>query len=810
MLVTAWAAAISALALLPLPASARPLTPATPAAPAAFAGQVVGKFELGAPSVTSFVLHGTLPVLPYTYPRPDGKQPFGVIDSNGVTVPAQCELVARYPEDSWGAAVVEVLAKVQRPAGAQPGQRITYSIVQFVHAAPIMAPTPAVAAVLNTPGAVTLRSKDVFAHEYRADLLRGAQGEQVLRSGEAALQTRYYETMRPTAGPIGAPNGALPHFLNVHSYVTEWAGEDMLSLDLRVHNGPSGENSASVLDDPVDSVYFKNLELWIPTGWRMVFDWDDPAIGPMRQEPGFTVVPLIDATPDGNLHVLPPQAQFERRIVLVKQGLEARATSLASEEWIGFCRRGVNPLGMELWSWWNEYTANYFPQRHRLPELDYLNPVTERARMASNLQPVSDALTQGIGNSGPISAPVLGWAHPWGVKYGGMTSGTEIYLYDGLVTADCASTEGYRLSQLSLRMYGERNPVALYNQDGNPTKFTDWITHGPQFDYIYMQFYLRLLPGPDPFGMTTAPTFQVDYVNSHGLEPAYETELVSYKPIDIQHQIRVTRSMKVLTWLGNDALAKDDLRMQAEIARLSYNDLPNSPAGNGIGTGMLVDLQFVAANPGVGLDFGRGEGWTVDSMAAAYAINGIPWRQQALGWFDEVYGLVRDGQANCSGILQRNFSSKLLDGLFFGRQSIEQAIIENALWGMKKSVYTGRDPVTAYGLRSVIAKSAYSMVTFPAWDDVKHGPWGQLAVAPLQTNLPPFCNVLPPLGTATGVDKYQVWSSFAYGYELTLDPIFLDKALMMAQGSNLLSSLQAGGFSNLENRAALIALMQQP
>ena len=76
-------------------------------------------------------------------------------------------------------------------------------------------------------------------------------------------------------------------------------------------------------------------------------------------------------------------------------------------------------------------------------------------------------------------------------------------------------------------------------------------------------------------------------------------------------------------------------------------------------------------------------------------------------------------------------------------------------------------------------------------------------------NRPPFCNFIPPGGTSPGVDKYQTWSTFAYGYELTGDQIFLDRALQMAGGNDLLTQMLGGKYSNLENRAALISLSQQ-
>ena len=64
--------------------------------------------------------------------------------------------------------------------------------------------------------------------------------------------------------------------------------------------------------------------------------------------------------------------------------------------------------------------------------------------------------------------------------------------------------------------------------------------------------------------------------------------------------------------------------------------------------------------------------------------------------------------------------------------------------------------------------------------------------------------------TAGDWETYQDWSSFAYGYEITGDQVFLDKALEQFFGSSdLWIQLRNGGLTNLENRAALIALMQK-
>jgi hypothetical protein len=73
---------------------------------------------------------------------------------------------------------------------------------------------------------------------------------------------------------------------------------------------------------------------------------------------------------------------------------------------------------------------------------------------------------------------------------------------------------------------------------------------------------------------------------------------------------------------------------------------------------------------------------------------------------------------------------------------------------------------------------------------------------------PPFCTSIPPDGNYGFADHYQCWSSLAYAYELTRDPLFLAKAQEMLGSSNLTADLNADPVTNWQNRAALIQLMQ--
>jgi len=313
----------------------------------------------------------------------------------------------------------------------------------------------------------------------------------------------------------------------------------------------------------------------------------------------------------------------------------------------------------------------------------------------------------------------------------------------------------------------------------------------------------------DPFGSKDPTTFQTAAVTAQGRKPAYDSTMRSFDPHDLQHFTRYTRSPKVMGWLGNDSLSMDDLEMHAELARLSYHQFANGSFGYVQGTGLLGDREYVDMYPGTGFTFGRQEGWSIDAVNAAYAFGDTEFRAKLKPWYDYVRDVIVDGQASCSGFMQANISGKFLGGLYRGRQAIEQAIAENAMRGMVQTVYHLDDNASVTMLEDVLRKTYYSWFNIMAWDSVQNGPWVKAAVGPLDLNLPVWCNFLPPNGTTAGIDKYQMWGSFAYGSNMTSDTVFLTKASEALGGSGtLLNKLQNAGTSNIWNQAALIALVQ--
>ncbi len=778
-------------------------------------GTRMADVELAAPSQAEFFLRATLPVPPNTFPREEDVDLFSFVSPAEEVFPAQTEIVTRYSVPEVGADVLEVIARVRAPEGTQPGDRLKYAIIWDPHLPTPLTLSPAVEELLGDAGSVTASTRDVFGHVYTADLLAKVRTSSPelrrFRDGNHLRQVRAHELLLAES-PVTGSLGTLPHLMGIHSYVTFYDQEEFFALDLRVHNGASGLSPYTVLDDPLNDVYFDSFQLRLPEGWKVLVAFRDPYFGDPIPVGGRVAWPIVEPLSDDDLHLMTVQSQFERRLVIAKDDPEtvARARVALNEEGLAFVRpaKGADPG--EKWSWWNRDTARYFPQNLRFPDLSFLGEDHEvRAALAQRYEAHLEALVDGTTGPWPIVEEVMGWCHPWGPAFGAMHGGSEIFLFDGLRTASSASLEGYRLHQLSQRMYTCRQDVTLYEADGTESRVENWVRTEPD-SITYLPVWIFLVPYlflGDPHGFGDAPTFQQEAVIAQGREPYYSALMHEYQPIDIQHLVRYTRSLKTLAWLGNDALAKDDLRMHAELMRFSYNHLPQTEGGSSIVTGMFSDIEFVASHLGEGLDVTRGEGWLTDTVVAAYRLADPEWRAEVYPWFGEIVQLFSDGQESCSGVIGSVPNHNWFDAQYRCRQSISAAILENGLWGVRTSVYADRDPAMLAQLDELLRKTFYAMISSTYWNDVEHAPYFLVATGPYNTDLPGFCGYVPSDGTM-GSDSYQTWCSCAWGFRLTGDSGFLTRATEMA-GGDLWSDLEQGGYGEQENRAALLLLWQE-
>jgi hypothetical protein len=779
-----------------------------------------------ASSITEFLLRGTFPVPPDTFPRSDGKNPFVVLNWDGTPLTTQTEIVTRYADGVDGADVVEVLAMVERDPAAAGGAPLRYEVIHAPHAAPtgpggadlsdlgVTEDLPAaVLALLADPDALEISTHDCYGNRYSVKPLDGS-GEMVIkRHGEASTEIRIFQMMEPD---VVVPGGTLPHFFGVHTYLSTVSGQEILGLDLRFTNASTGRDTGTNRDDPLDKIYFKEIEVSAPANWALMQDFPDPYFGGFTGDATGWTWNLVKPLTGGKLHVMRWMGQFHRRLWLATPVHQGTAVNYAQEMGQAFCVRGTDPFtGDDLWSWWNKGTRRYFPQRYPLPSLDHVGVGNMRGALFNDQQRLANHLLNGTSDGDyPVDAGVMGWGHPYGVSYGGMTSGEEIFCWDGMRVAACGSYYGYRLYTALHRMHTDRMPNVLYDLDGEPTSVERWLTENGDRDYV--PFYLYVVPFlsssyPDPFGFRNAPQFQINHVAANGLAAPYEGGHLSFDPHDYQHLIRYTRAPKVLLWLGNDSIAKDDLLAQTENFHLSFHENCNDSSGGVHTSGMRSMKAFVASNPGKGCGFGRGEAWGLDCAVAAFAAAPPAWRSAKRPWFTAIIELLDSGQGECTGFIQAFVNNKAVGGKYRARQQIEQSITENALMGLRETVFRGYDDARSAMARDVLVGSLYAFIS-PMAFQAEHGPWRYTGIGPLDITKPIWCagsDMPNDAVTAGDWETYQDWSSFAYGYEITGDEVFLEKAHeQFFSWPDLWTPLRNGGLENIENRAALIALLQ--
>lgn len=762
------------------------------------------------PAPTEFVVRGTFPVPADVFPRADGQEPFLVRDAAGTDWPAQAEVVAWRADAARGASVVEVLARIPR-AGVSPGAASEVAVIYQPHGAAPLAVDPSIANLVATPGALELEARDVFGHLYTADLLAdlrtGGPDLRVLRDGESAFQVRTHELLLPVHPETG-PSGSLPHLFGVHAYVTQWAGEHFLSLDLRIHNGMANVDPTDPLDDPMDKLYFDELVLKIPAGFDAAVAFDDPFLDPSGPAGDHRELPLVKPLPGGKLHVMGQMGQMIRRIVVFEIGYGAEAHAELERKTLGFCRDGTAPQGHRLASWWNPQTPGYLTHGLALPDLGQLDVATLRNDLEGLYDQLENTLATGAASPWPILHGVMGWCHPWGPSIGYMHGGSEIEFHPGVDVAYLGSRKGYRAFEINHRMYVCRHPTALFRSNGDPTRLEEWLANGPNGTWNPTWMWIApVLWLADPFGFTSAPTFQSAEVSATGKQPDYEADLLAYEHIEAQHLGRFTRAPKVLAWLGNDALAKDDLCAQAELVRMSYSDYPNDPNGvDAIVTGMFVDRRFVTQQPHQGVPIHRGNGWEIDTVVAAYAVSDPAWRAALRPWFDPLLDMIETGQDSCTGVVGVNPDLDHLGAQYRTRQSISESILENAYWGMRQSVYASVDQARRERLDAVLQRALYARIGPLVWDPAVSQEHFYTAIGPYDPSLPGFCTFVPPDGYE-GHDNYQGWSSLAYGWLLTGDGAFLNHAAAMAHGN--IHDVPNFGEGYLQNASPLLWLAQE-
>jgi hypothetical protein len=789
-----------------------------PASKGAPKTRVVARLDLAVPAAKSFLLHATLPVPKGVFPRADGLSPFAVADHESVErlVQAQVHVVSRYPTGE--ADVVEILAPVHAGANEKPGSRTTY----LLHDSP-----GALAAEPDVPGTVKdllarrkpnrfgLRTRDVFGNLYWAELSGNAEAAgfgslRLTKTGPWLRERRVYATMTPLGAP-SAQGPPLLHMLGVHAYLREHAGEEVVDLDLRLNNGAiSGSAPPSTLEALLGIVYWKNLQLVLPEGWTAVSEVQDPFLGDAVVEGHSRVVTLVKGLPEGKLHMMGPQAQFERRLVLVRTGenepVEARVEPALFDPGLAFCGRGEG-----LWSWFEPADRALLPaaRRAREPRLredpraaGQVGDPGARAREPVGAAPgARDRHGQGIlrdRRRDGLGAPV--------VREGaGQPGGEGIGMFEGHYAAVASCREDLEYLRLLHRMNVCRQPQAAYDRQGDVVGYHAWLDAQGRIPFDF-----RLNGGivPPPFllpcarGPAASP--QVLEVVERKLRPPYDLGnpyaadgtwvnrpdcLLAWWPHDDQHYVRWTKQPKALVWLANDSMAKDDLILAAEMYHLFRHESPHVQASWSVGATLMVLEGLVKAHPHQGLPVGREDAWGIDAMSAAYSVASEAWREKNRAWFDRMEQLLVDGEMP-TGIVQRFLNAQLLGHLnYAATQTFESLFLIHAMRTMNESVFRGVDDARREALEGIAVRGIDYLFFGPPWtrapnswqpDPAKptlywHGPRQAIAVAMNDDfATPPFCDeahwgkgYMPADGFGLGVEWYHAWAALEYAAAIT-------------------------------------------
>ena len=797
------------------------------------APEAVARLELVVPAKPRVLLHGTFPVPKGTYPLADRSTPFAVLnhDPAATLVPAQVEIVSRYPTGE--ADVVEIFAPVDFSPEDKPG---TFASFRIVPSTSKQAKAPKVPKIVdrllarNSRMDFGVRARDVHGNLYWADLSAdpsdpGYGSLAILKTGPYIRQRRVYATMVQIGTPstAGAP---LPHLFGVHAYITEKAGQNEVDLDLRVNNGAvSGSRAPDALEEPLGIVYFRTIQLVLPAGWTAVSQVTDPSLGAPRVEGAkakqVTVIPLVLPFQDGRLHMMGPQAQFERRFVLMPTGAAKNARIPGAPK--GPAKAGTRPLadpsffdpglafnarGKDLWSWFDPDTARYFPQRDLLATFDLVsaNGVTGRrllrTRFARELGDLREALATGLAKGYYVVSGSLGWAHPWWVQQQGSRGGDGISTFEGHYSVATASREQIDALSLLHRMNVCRQPQAAYDRTGEPVGYHAWLDADGR-----IPFEFRLSDGSrmPPFRLPCAggppASEQVRAVVETGLRPPYDLGdpfepdgavperadcLLAWMPHDGEHYVRYTKQPKALVWLVNDSMAKDDLILAAETYRLARHESPRAGKADSGGR-TLADLEEIArAHPHEGLPVGREDAWGIDAMCAAYSVADPEWRSRNAAWFGRMSKLLLDG-AMPSGLVQRFVDDQLFGhARYAATQTFESLFLIHAMRCMNESVFRGVDDDRREDLERLAVQAVDYLFFGPAWGRVANswqpypanptvylqGPRQAIAVA-LNDDYatPPFSakdmDYLPPEALGLGVEWYHPWAALSYAHQIT-------------------------------------------
>jgi hypothetical protein len=704
------------------------------------------------PDLNTFIVRGVVP-LPrgYNEEQPNNRCPFTVWHPTTYEAcTTQWEPVSFYPSapgDAREVASAEILAHVPR-SGMVPGTQEDFQVSDDPQPWAFPSPAPEAVNMVMIKSAIRLRATDFYGNVYEASLSRDlfkavGGGPSGLPTGPGTLldsRTHRFGAAMATienhgwlsrVGP-GTPE-SLPWLLGWQAFLTARTGSDILELTLNVHNAFCAVPYVA----PTGHAYFRDLSLVLPKGWEMQTEWEEPASGNPTPDAhdAFYVVPLVRANDDGTMHMMAQHGEREWRLTLYETGNETAAEEIRAQRGWGTARPGISEEagGEALWSWSNPETANYQAQCFPVPDLDHVHD-----SCVDKVLGWWDSYYEALASGSSLvykGSEAFGYYHPYGVSYGGMTGGSEIFPFDGLEVIQAGLEAGLSATRALHYMYSCRQPGAIYTIKGQPLWFETMLADGSRCDWNYFNAgWTQKQDGA--YGFVGAPNQHRDEIEAAGQLPTYEDKLTRdigsyssfFQPIDFQHYVRRTRSCRTLVWLDNDPLAKRKLQMLAEIGMMHYHAEPSSTTAGVHGKLAAV----VTDNPGATVTAGRGDAWVLDAAAAAYATAPKVWRDRPVvrTWFNTAVSTFRAALTPAGIAIGTTYGKQATQEPFNGNyivcQCFEQCLLAHAVRGVLKSVLEGVSQIEELAREFVVLNGAPGIADY-MWREGTGGTWNKVA-----------------------------------------------------------------------------------
>lgn len=779
-------------------------------------GSTVALLEVELPEDEQFILHGVIPVPKGTYFPGSGTNPLSILDKDGTLAHTQVEAGSLYPNDkNDGADTVEVLARVKRDPTLTPGQRDRYQVTLTPtekEQADSLDPAdflsldsldPALSDLLQR--GIKIATKDVYNNRYECDILNvPADNVRVFRDGGVARSIRTFCSLTPVGKKAcndPSQQCPYPHLFTVHSYLTTFAGENSLLVDFSFKNTQDGLSASTNQENKaLQDIYFTDISLTLPPEnmgtddqWIILPEFDAPHVSknPYSGTNVWGIVTTQGVNSQGGytLTYMRKQDQMNRRFVITQRKNTNHAQNLRWLSGLGFVPPDREFDGVPLWSWWNPATARYGSNKAILPRTEHpqLNdpwkpPVNQNTILAwdkASLAKLRNILKTGSAGFDEFlfAQAVIGNRHVYGVPYGGMTGGGEIWEDPYAQNIFAGSKDAVLIARGVGQMYMDRTRNGLHDLHGNPTRYTTLIKNDID-GTPYIQAGLNTISlvadiggSGDVFGFVNAPTFHTNDVIAQDKMPSWKGALDGIDVIDMQHLVRSVKELEFSAFISNDALAKEQFETLGNLIRISFRPEPkwNSYTQQYNPVGMLLARQHVDRYPHRGLVVGRDTGWMMDYSATAYTLSDVAYRSGLQPWFGEFADIMEKGQVACTGFTHTmvNYDKFWGDayadvGNIQGRQVFEQFILEGALRAMRESVFRGVDSPHLTAVNNVLWGSYVGHITTNIWNPAKNEPWYKVAVGPEDWSLPAFCpDDLIPLYHLDGAGNFQAGSTFA-------------------------------------------------